>query len=109
MVQEVPQGDSLRARWHLGHVAGDEIAERKLPGGLEHEHGAGRELLGQRSDVEHRVRRDPCAVLEIGHAVSLGMDDLAVLHDAYRVSRHVRARPVAEERVDLSGVHGHGG
>jgi hypothetical protein len=109
VVEEVPQGDALRARGHAGHVTRDMISEGKLAGVLEHEHSPRRELLGQRGDVEHRIRHDLRAVLEIGHAVSLCMNDLAVLHHTHRIARQVGIRPVAEERVDLSGVHGHGG
>src|SRR6266511_5100730 len=101
MVEEVPQGDLPRAVGQSVHVTRDEVVEGKLAGLLEHEHGRGRELLGERGDVEHRVRRDRRTVLEVGHSVFIGVDDLAVLHDPHRVTGQFLPRRDIEELVDL--------
>ena len=76
-----PEG--LREREILGHS----VFQRKLAlfNQLQDRHG--RELFGDRSNVEERVSVDGRLGIDIGDAVALVEDDVVALHDQHRRSR----------------------
>src|SRR5690625_3316183 len=60
----------------------------------------GGELLGDRRHVEDRARGDRDPVLELGRAVALAVDELAVAGDGDGGARCGRITPLLEDRVD---------
>ena len=66
----------------------------------------GGELLGHGGHMEDRLRRDGDVVVEVGHAVAVLVDDLAVLVDAQRAAGRIGAVPLLEDLVHLRGEIG---
>jgi hypothetical protein len=60
-------------------------------------------LLGDRGDVEDRIRDDGDAVFQVRHAVPTGIGDLAILVDAESNTGRIGAIPFREDRIDTGG------
>jgi hypothetical protein len=86
-------------------VQAQRIVEAQQTVVAQSEHRSGGELLAGRADVEHRVRRQRHGALDVGEAVPLGVDQLAVHDHADDASRSRRIE-VGEDLVDPAGVHG---
>ena len=78
-----------------GHVLPHRVVNRELPVLREQGDGRGGELLRHRSRLEDGARPDADAVLQVGHAVALGVDDLAALRTRRRHTRASRSDPSA--------------
>ena len=100
VLREVAQRDRHAVVGELRHVAADVVVPGEPPLAGEERHRQGRELLGDRGDVEDALRGDGDAVLQVGGAVAPGEDDVVALHHRHRAARSVGARPGGEDRVD---------
>src|ERR1051326_5522608 len=81
------------------------IVYRELVLLLQHQQRAAGELLRDRTDGEHRVRRHRRGGLDVGQAVTACEDDLAVLHDADGNPDDVLVgNLLAEDAVDLRWI-----
>ena len=67
-------------RFELRKVLGNRIFQRQLPFFGKLQDGHGRELLGNRGDVEERVAVDRHLGIDVGDAVALVEDDVVALH-----------------------------
>ena len=75
MMQEVPDGDRLSVVGQLGQVHPDVIVQRERTVEAEQHDTRSRELLRDRTDIEHRLRCDRQVVVEIRDAVALCVED----------------------------------
>ena len=100
VLREMAQRDRHAVVGDLRHVAADVVVPGQAPLAGEERHRQGRELLGDRGDVEDALRGDGDAVLEVGGPVAAGEDDVAALHHRHRAARPVGARPRGEDGVD---------
>ena len=101
--QQVSDGNRLAEVVHLGQMLADVIVERQLAVLLQQQNGKRRELLRDRRDVKNGVGLDRAALLEIGHAVGLLVNQFPVAHDADRTARRRRLVPAGEQLVHLVG------
>jgi len=106
VVHHLAEGDGDAEVLELGNVFVDVVVEGELALCLQEQDGEGGELLGHGGDVEDGLGSDGDVVIEVGHAVAVGVDDLAVFVDAEGAAGGVGAVPLGEELVDLGGLGG---
>lgn len=79
--------------------AADRIVQLQ-PSILRQQHDRGRnELLADRANLVHRVRRRRHLSRDIGQTVSLNFDDLSILDDRKRQTRYLRARHLGADVI----------
>jgi len=112
MQQMADRRRGLAERRQLGDVLPHVVVEAQLAVGGEQQDRRRGELLRRGADVEHRLRCNRHAALQIGHAVAFGVDDLAVLDHRGGTAGRVLPRPLLHHRVDAlrigTRVRGHG-
>ena len=101
MVEEVADENGRPEVGELGDVFADRVVERELAVLAEKGDGGCRELLGHRPRFEDRVRAEPDPILEVGHAVGLDQDGLALDGDPDDAAGRVAPVPALEDAVDL--------
>ena len=69
--------------WHLGEELPDVVIQRELALFRQQRDAHRRELLGHRTDAEHRLGGDGDFVFQVGHAVAPGIDDPSILEDTH--------------------------
>ena len=95
VVQEVADEDRRPEVGELRHVLPHRVVERQLAVERQQHDGGRGELLGDRAGLEDRVRADPDAVLEVGHAVAVGVDDCPLVRHTDGAAWQSRADPTA--------------
>ena len=81
MVEELPNGHKMQTRRQRRDVRADRLIELHLTALHELHDGRRRELLRDRADAIHRVRRGWHAVLQISEAVSCADERVAPTDD----------------------------
>jgi hypothetical protein len=99
MPAEIEQRDGFGAR-EVRVVFRHGIGERQLALLGEHQRSAARELLGDRSDREHRAWRDRRFRREIADPVPLRENDFPALHHADREADDLSGRRAGDDAVD---------
>ena len=105
-MDEVIDRDRLPEIRHVRQMLVDVVVERELSLLNEHRHGQARELFGHRGDIKQRLRRDRDAMLKIRAAVTVLIDDRAVLDDHDGRAWRIGPIPLGKELVNLRGVPG---
>ena len=99
MCQQVPNGDKAPGRGRVLKVLRDRVLEGQAAL-LNQQHDAGRdELLADRANLVHRVRRRRHLSRDIGQTVSLDLDELSVPDHRKRHAWHFRARHLGADVV----------
>jgi len=101
VVDELANRDRYAEVGHLRDVLADIVVQPEPGFGVQEQGAESGELLGDRGEVEDRARGDRDVLLQVGHAVTPAVDDLAILNDRQRRSRRVRPIPGREELVDF--------
>lgn len=84
MREQVVQADRALVLRHVVEEALERVVDRELPALREQEDRRGRELLGERADVEDRVRLVHPAVHAVGQPGGGAQQDLVSLGDQHR-------------------------
>jgi hypothetical protein len=100
VVEQMPDGDGAgRVAGDLGEKLLDLVVEGEFAVlGQEHDRHGG-ELLGDRSDVEHRRRGDRHSVLDAGEAVAPGIVQPPLPHHSERAPRRSVGGEAAKHRI----------
>src|SRR5882724_5505746 len=78
MIEKLSYREVMAVCWRLLNVFGDVVVESQFAFIGKLQDHCRQNVLGDRSDVKDRVWRDCDRVLEVGQAVALGKDNLAV-------------------------------
>ncbi len=84
MGEQVLDGDLLSVRGIVRQVLRDLVLDPQLPPLLKQQDGGGGELLGDRAQLEHHLRRYRSSELQVRHAKPLAQHGLAVFDDQSR-------------------------
>ena len=76
VVQQVTDSDAASARRKVGQKSLYTVVERQQAALFQHHHGGGCELLGQRGDAEHHIRRYRDVPLKVGQAIAFAMQTI---------------------------------
>ena len=106
VMQEVVDGDRRAVVGQLRQIRPDVVAERQRAVERQQHDARGRELLGDRSDVEDGVGGNGDPVVEIREAVPPRVEDLAAPRDPDRTARPGGRHLLADERVDPFPLRG---
>src|SRR5579864_7271323 len=91
----------------LRQILSNIVVESQLAMLVEEQDGRSRELLGARRQLKDRLGRDGLLVLEMGPAVALLKNHLAMLEDEHGCSWRVGLdASVCDDRVDAAGEVG---
>src|SRR6185437_8742760 len=112
VVNEFADGDRRAIDGELRDVPADVVIEPNLALMCEHEDGHSRELLGDRGEVERRVRRNGHAEIQIGEAIALLVNRPQISRDTERTTGP-RGAELRKQRVNpacghCAQVHGSG-
>jgi len=100
--EQLPDGDFVALGVVRQILADGVIDAEPLPLVQDHD-GHGGERLGEGDNAKLRLRRAGRALLQIGQAVALLVNHLAVLNDGHGGSRRRAASPIEEQRIHLHG------
>lgn len=81
MVEEMLHRDHIIRFTEFRQISANIVAKLNLPLADQQEHREGRELLGHRSDLEHAIRTQRHAVLQVRKAGPARIDDLVIKGD----------------------------
>src|SRR4051812_47840296 len=84
--EQVADGDALAEVGYLGEVFPDVVVERQLAVLRQQDERRRGELFGDRTALEHRLLGDRRAILEVGHAIAVRVERLAILGETDRAA-----------------------
>ena len=102
-MDQVPDRNRPVVFRNLGQIRAEVVVEGELALFGQQRDAQGNELFGDRPGIEDRRGCDGHAVFEIGHAVTVFVDDLALVDDGEGTSGRVGLVPFSEEGIDRFG------
>jgi len=103
VMNEVADGDGRAIIRHLGNVFADIVIQRELPFLRQQGNTHGHKLFRGGANVEHRAGRYRHIELQVGHTISLFINDFAVLNYGQSTTGRVFFIPTGKLGIDFIG------